>query len=56
MTGQRPAKRALVGGAFGAGLAVLTGSTPIGVALVAALGAGVAARSGRRTSASQDSM
>lgn len=34
--------------AFGGGLAVLTGSTPIGIAIVAAIGAGLAAAYGRK--------
>lgn len=34
--------------AFGGGLTVLTGSTPIGIAMVAALGAGLAAAYGRK--------
>jgi hypothetical protein len=36
------------GGVFGAGLAAVTGSTPIGVALVAALGGALAWRAGAR--------
>ena len=42
------ATRAAVGGIFGGGLAALTGSTPIGVALVAVLGAGLAVKAGLR--------
>ena len=38
--------RAAAGGAFGAALAVVTGGTLIGIAIVAALGAGLAAKSG----------
>lgn len=39
---------AAMGGIFGGGLAVLTGSTPIGIAIVAALGAGLAVKVGGR--------
>lgn len=42
MDGQSAATRGVVGGGFGAFLALLTGSTPIGVAIVAVLGAGLA--------------
>ncbi|MDP9363906.1 MAG: hypothetical protein M3Q10_06720 [Chloroflexota bacterium] len=42
MEKQSTATRAAAGGAFGAVLALITGSTPIGVAIVAALGAGLA--------------
>ena len=48
MEGRSKASRAVIGGAFGAGMAVLTGSTPIGIAMVAALGAGLAAKFGGR--------
>lgn len=40
--------RAVMGGIFGAGLAALTGSTPVGIAIVAVLGAGLAVKAGRR--------
>lgn len=46
MDGQSKATRAAAGGAFGAVLAPITGSTPIGVAIVAALGAGLAIKVG----------
>lgn len=40
--------RAAVGGIFGGGLATLTGSTPIGIVIMAALGAGLALKAGNR--------
>lgn len=40
--------RAAVGGIFGGGVAALTGSTIIGIVIVAALGAGLALKVGRR--------
>lgn len=46
MDGWNRKTRAAAGGIFGGGLAVLTGSTPIGVAIVAALGAGLAIKAG----------
>jgi hypothetical protein len=46
MNGQSTAGRAAIGGTIGAGLALLTGSTLIGIAIVAVLGAGLAAKSG----------
>ncbi len=42
MEKQTTAARAVAGGSFGAALALMTGSTPIGVAIVAVLGAGFA--------------
>ncbi len=46
MDGHPRAKRMVAGGAFGAALALVTGSTPIGVAIVAAVGAGLAIKAG----------
>lgn len=40
--------RAAAGGIFGGGLVALTGATPVGVAIVAALGAGLAIKAGGR--------
>lgn len=48
MYGWNRKTRAAVGGIFGGGLALLTGGTPIGVAIVAALGAGLAIKAGGR--------
>jgi hypothetical protein len=42
MEGHGGDTRAAAGGAFGAILALVTASTPVGVAIVAALGAGLA--------------
>lgn len=48
MDGRAKATRAALGGIFGGGSAVLIGSTPVGVAIVAALGAGLAIKAGGR--------
>ena len=47
MDGRNKTARALTGGAFGAVIALITGSTPIGVAIVAALSAALALKAGR---------
>lgn len=49
MEGQSKAARAAGWGAFGAIMALITGSTPIGVVVVAALGAGLALKARSRS-------